>query len=638
MLLTVSDLRFGFGGRLLFDGASLSLNEGERIGLVGRNGIGKSTLFGLITGALSPEGGSINVHPRARVGEVAQEAPSGDTSLIDTVLAANPELVRLQHAVETEKDPNALAEIHARLIDIGAASARARAGAILSGLGFDQATMEGPVSALSGGWRMRVALAGVLFAQPDLLLLDEPSNYLDFEGVIWLKNYLRSYPYSLILISHDRDVLNAVATGIVHLSGGKLTSYRGNYDRFERTRAENLARQSKEQARNQARRAHLQSFVDRFRAQATKASQAQSRLKMLQRLADNPPPPPEQAISLHFPTPENLSPPLIHLDDVAAGYKPGQPVLQHLNLRLDPDDRVALLGVNGAGKSTFAKLLAGELAPQGGTINRAKKLSVGHFAQHQLDALRPGETPYQHMAALMPNAAQSQVRAVLGRFAIGAHHADRPVESLSGGEKARLLFALISRKAPALLILDEPTNHLDIQAREALLESLNDYQGAVLLISHDWHLISAAADRLWLAEGGTIRAYEGDLDRYSADILAERRAAAGRDDAGPRQNGKSPQRNAKAQRQAAAQKREALKPLRRKIEKLEATLARLAERKKALQHNLADPSLYDDAEPKNVERVTTLQRDMGRLDNEMAIVECEWLDAQEELEQAKAED
>ncbi|GAB4137180.1 MAG: ABC-F family ATP-binding cassette domain-containing protein [Sphingomonadales bacterium] len=628
MLLSITDLRFGYGEQLLFDGADLSLNDGERVGLVGRNGIGKSTLFGLITGALAPETGSVAIHPRARVGEVAQEAPTGEASLIATVLAANLELTQLQTALAQEQDPNALAEIHARLIDIGAASAPARAAAILSGLGFDQAAIEGPVGALSGGWRMRVALAGVLFAQPDLLLLDEPSNYLDFEGVIWLKNYLRHYPRSLILISHDRDVLNAVATGIIHLSGGKLTSYRGNYDRFERTRAENQARQSKEQVRVQARRAHLQSFVDRFRAKANKASQAQSRLKMLERLADNPPPPPEHAVALDFPSPEHLAPPLIHLDAVAAGYCAGQPVLQNLNLRLDPDDRVALLGVNGAGKSTFAKLLAGELKPQAGTINRAKKLSVGHFAQHQLDALRPGETAFQHMAAAMPHANPTQVRAALGRFAITAQHADRAVESLSGGEKARLLFALISRKAPALLILDEPTNHLDIQAREALLEALNHYQGAVLLISHDWHLISAAADRLWLAEGGAIQPFNGDLEQYAAQILAQRKAAAG-----AKASDKSASRNAKAERQAAAKKRAALAPLRRAAEKLEAQLAKLAAKKTALEASLADPNLYDQANEENIQYIKTLQQDIRALEDRMAEVETEWLEVQEKLEQ-----
>ena len=633
MLLSITDLRFGYGQQLLFDGADLSLNNGERVGLVGRNGIGKSTLFGLITGALAPETGAVAVHPRARVGEVAQEAPSGDASLIATVLAANAELTQLQNALAREQDPNALAEIHARLIDIGAAAAPARAAAILSGLGFDQAAIEGPVGALSGGWRMRVALAGVLFAQPDLLLLDEPSNYLDFEGVIWLKNYLRHYPHSLILISHDRDVLNAVATGIVHLSGGKLTSYRGNYDRFERTRAENQARQSKEQTRVQARRAHLQSFVDRFRAKANKASQAQSRLKMLERLADNPPPPPEHAIDLDFPKPEHLSPPLIHLDAVTAGYDAEAPVLQNLDLRLDPDDRVALLGVNGAGKSTFAKLLAGELNPQAGTINRAKKLSVGHFAQHQLDALRPGETAFQHMAAAMPKANPTQVRAALGRFAITAHHADRVVESLSGGEKARLLFALISRKAPALLILDEPTNHLDIQAREALLEALNAYQGAVLLISHDWHLIAAAADRLWLADGGTIQSYQGDLEHYAAHILGQRKAAAG-----TKTSDKSPRRNAKAERQAAAQRRAAVAPLRRAADKLEAQLAKLAAAKTALQARLANPSLYDQENEENIQHINMLQKDIRNLEDHMADVESDWLNAQEKLEQAQTSD
>ncbi|MFZ5609035.1 MAG: ABC-F family ATP-binding cassette domain-containing protein [Pseudomonadota bacterium] len=625
-MLHIKDLRFSLGGKLLFDGASAHVPAGAKVGLVGRNGAGKSTLLGLIAGDHAPDGGAVSLRPRARIGRLAQEAPSGPASLIETVLAADETLTTLKARLASETDPCAIAEIHAQLADIGAASAEARAGAILAGLGFDAAAQGRPLDAFSGGWRMRIALASVLFTTPDLLLLDEPTNYLDLEGAIWLENFLKTYPHTLVMVSHDRDMLNAVAGTILLVEGGRLAVYRGNYDRFARTRAEAKARQEKTRAKTASERRRIAAFIDRFRAKASKARQAQSRLKMLARMAADAPLYHEEEISLHFPDPEPLPPPLITLEGASAGYG-GKAVLDKLSLVLDMDDRIALLGPNGAGKSTFAKVLAGRLKPLAGGMVKPAKLRAGYFAQHQLEALTADETPYQHMARLMPEAGEARVRARLGGFGFSADKANRSVATLSGGEKARLLFCLISHDRPHLLILDEPTNHLDIEARAALMDALNAYAGAVILISHDRTLIDACAERLWLVAEGTVKAFDGDMDDYVARILSERRASNG-----AAKPGKAAA-SAKDARRLAAEARQRLAPFRRRVEALEKALARLGAEQARLEAILADPALYDGTADK-VARLTGLRQEEAALKSRIAAAETAWLDAQQELEDA----
>ncbi|MDE2007479.1 MAG: ABC-F family ATP-binding cassette domain-containing protein, partial [Rhodospirillales bacterium] len=518
-LLTIANLSLRIGGRPLLDGADLTIDPGRRIGLVGRNGAGKSTLLRAIAGEIAPDGGEIRLAARARLAAVRQEAPEGPASLTETVLAADPERLALLAEAETA-GAERLADIHERLRAIGADSAPARAGAILAGLGFDQDAQARPVGSFSGGWRMRVALAAALFAAPDLLLLDEPTNHLDLEATLWLEGWLARFPGAALIVSHDRFLLDRAVHAIAHLDRGKIALTPGGFDEFVRIRTERAAQQASAAARVAAERAHIQSFVDRFRAKATKARQAQSRLKALARLPAIEAVIEEAPTRFAFPEPVRLAPPILALDRVAAGYD-GVAVLRGVSLALDTEDRVALLGANGNGKSTFARLLAGRLAPMAGEIRRAPKLRVGYFAQHQTEELNAANTPLGHIAAALPRETETRLRGQLARFGLDADRAGTPVASLSGGEKARLLLALATREAPQLLILDEPTNHLDIDAREALVKALAEYRGAVLLITHDPHLVELVAERLWLVADGAVRPFEGDLEDYRA-LLAER--------------------------------------------------------------------------------------------------------------------
>ncbi|MEE9208878.1 MAG: ABC-F family ATP-binding cassette domain-containing protein, partial [Kiloniellales bacterium] len=527
-MLHINDLVYRAAGTPLFERASVSLGKGERAGLVGRNGSGKTTLLKLISGELQPDEGAIALPRHVRVGTVAQHAPSGPESLIETVLAADRERGALLAEAAQARNPGRIAEIHERLATIGADSAPARAARILAGLGFDEAAQQGACAALSGGWRMRVALAALLFSEPDLLLLDEPTNHLDLEATLWLEGYLTGYGGTLLLVSHDRDLLNRIPHKIVHLERGKLTLYSGNYDRFERTRRERLVRQAALDARQLAQRRHIQAFIDRFRYKASKARQAQARIKMLERMEPIASVMEARTFGFEFPEPKPLAPPLITLENACVGYAPGASVLRDLNLRLDMDDRVALLGANGNGKSTFMRLLAGRLAPQGGRLVKSAKLGVGYFAQDQAEELDLEATPLQLLARTLPAANQTRLRAQLGRFGFGHDHAELTVGKLSGGERARLLFALMSREAPQVLLLDEPSNHLDVDAREALVQALNAYPGAVVLVTHDPHLIGLVAERLWLVEGGTVAPFEGDLEDYRRHLQDRRRAARGR--------------------------------------------------------------------------------------------------------------
>ncbi len=623
-MLQIDDMTYRIAGRTLLDGATVSIPAGYKVGLVGPNGAGKTSLLRLITGEQSPDIGNLEVRRGARIGIVAQEAPGGSKSLLETVLAADTERASLLEESESATDPDRISEIHTRLADIGAHSAPSRAAAILAGLGFDQAAQERPCSEYSGGWRMRVAIASVLFSEPDLMLLDEPTNHLDLEATMWLEGYLRSYPHTVLIVSHDRDLLNRSVGHILHLDQGKLVLYSGGYDKFEAARIEKQAQQRKLQEKQEAQRQHIQAFVDRFRYKASKARQAQSRLKMLARMQPVASLVDQRTPSFRFPEPVSLAPPLATFDDVAVGYEEDNPVLSGLNLRIDPDDRIALLGPNGNGKSTFAKLLAGRLQPMAGRVVAPSKLKTGYFAQHQLDELTFGDTALDHMRRLMPDAMISAVRARLGPFGLAQEKADVPVESLSGGEKARLLLALMSHAAPQVLILDEPTNHLDIDAREALVHAVSDYPGAVLLISHDPHLVGLIAERLWLVADGTVKTFDGDLDDYRQFLLEQRRAAG-------RENGKTaPKQNRKEQRRAAAQARAALSSMRTQAKQAEADLKRLEAEKQKVQALLADPEVYDGPS----DRVVELTRKSGELSAAIEAAEKLWLEAQEVLEAA----
>jgi ATP-binding cassette, subfamily F, member 3 len=539
-MLNVKDVTYRLGERLILDQASFFAPEGSRIGLAGRNGAGKTTLFKIIQGELSTESGSIHMPRQARIGAVAQEVPSGPESLIDVVLAADTERTSLLKEAETA-DGLRRADIEMRLNDIDAHAAPARAGAILHGLGFDKEAQERPCSSFSGGWRMRVALAAALFAAPDVLLLDEPTNYLDLEGTLWLYDYLGRYPHSLIIISHDRELLDTCVDHILHLDRGKLNLYRGGYTAFEKLRAEQQALQGKLRVKQEAERKHLQAFVDRFKAKASKARQAQSRVKRLEKLQPISALVEDATLNFHLPSPERpFAPPLIALEGAAAGYG-DKIVLNHLNLTILPDDRIALLGSNGNGKSTFAKLLSGRLEPLKGAVKRPAKLDIAFFAQHQLDELRPDENAIQHIAEKMIGQPESRIRARAAQLGFPGVKGETPIAKLSGGEKARLLMGLAAFRGPHLLVLDEPTNHLDIDSRAALMEAINDYEGAVLLISHDRFLIEACADRLWLVGDGTVKSFDGDMEDYRRLVLSGNSAPKKPKEEAPRLAEKSPQ-------------------------------------------------------------------------------------------------
>jgi len=619
-LLILRDISIRLGGRLLLDQASLTVDPGRRIGLVGRNGAGKSTLLRAIAGDIAVDGGEIRLASRARMGRVKQEAPEGEASLVDIVLEGDPERLALLAEADTAP-PDRLAEIHERLRTIGADTAPARAATILAGLGFDAAAQARPVNSFSGGWRMRVALATALFSQPDLLLLDEPTNHLDLEATLWLETWLAKFPGAALVVSHDRGLLDRCVDSIAHLDRGKISLTPGGYDEFVRIRTERAAQQAAVAVKITAQKAHMQAYVDRFRYKASKARQAQARLKAIARL-----PPVEAAVEDHvttfnFPEPQELAPPILTMDRVSVGYG-NNVVLSNLGLRVDMDDRIALLGSNGNGKSTLAKLIAGRLAPMSGTMFRSPKLKVGYFAQHQTDELTEGETPIDHMARALPRALPNQVRGQLARFGLDADRANTRISSLSGGEKARLLLALATRDAPQMLILDEPTNHLDIDAREALVRALSDFSGAVLLITHDPHLVELVADRLWLVADGTVQPYEGDIDEYRT-LVSERGRATPKAEVQKRRD----------ERRERADARAAVAPLRKQAKDAEARLARLSRDRAELEKKLANPDLYDPARKSEALAALAKLASIKRLIGE---AEAEWLAAEEALELAQA--
>ncbi|MBX9931315.1 MAG: ATP-binding cassette domain-containing protein [Methylobacterium sp.] len=518
-MLQIEDLTFNAWGRRFFDRASVTVPPGTKVGLVGRNGVGKSTLFKIILGEFQPDSGLVSLPKTARIASVDQEHPATPVSLIDTILAADIEREALNQELETA-EPERMGEIYGRLIEIDADRAPARAGEILAGLGFSVADLTRPMAEFSGGWRMRVALAAALFAEPDMLLLDEPTNYLDLEGALWLEARLKRYPHSALIISHDRELLNNSVDAILHVSGEKLELYTGGYDDFEKRRAEKARLQLSAKAKQDAERAHLQSFIDRFKAKASKAAQAQSRVKRLAKLEPIAATIEEHVAPFHLPSPKRpLAPPLMHLTDATIGYGDDAPVLRDLNLTLDVDDRIGLLGVNGAGKSTFAKMVAGALKVRDGRMVREGRVQVGWFHQHQIEALDPADTPLAIIRRERPDDSESSRRAKLASFGLPFDKQETTVDSLSGGERARLLLNLVAMQAPHLLILDEPTNHLDIDSRRALLDALNDYGGAVILITHDRSLMELVADRLWLAADNTVKPFTGDMDDYARFVL-----------------------------------------------------------------------------------------------------------------------
>ncbi len=608
-MLTINDLTYRIGGRTLLEKTSLNISTGQRVGLVGPNGAGKSTLFKLISGELQPDEGEINIIARMNVGMVRQDLPEDETTLIDIVLAADTERAALLKEAETAEDPDRIGYIYERLEAIGAYEAPSRAETILAGLGFDDAAQNRGICTFSGGWRMRVALAAALFREPDLLMLDEPTNHLDFEAMVWLENYMMKYDKTMLVISHDRDILNKTVTHIVHLENKKLTSYTGNYDWFERRRAEKMLNQQSLHEKQMAQKAHMMAFVDRFKATASKARQAQSRLKMIEKMDIVDAVIADRVAAFKFPDPTELRSPMILLEKVDVGYEAHTPILKKLDLRIDADDRIALLGANGNGKSTLVKLLSGRLPPLAGQVQQSGKMKIGYFAQHQTEELDIRQTPFEMMRDTMKDKPEPKVRAALDAFGFDRHRADTKIGELSGGEKARLLLAVMSYDAPHLLLLDEPTNHLDIEAREALTQALNNYKGAVILVSHDPHLVECVADRLWLVAEGGCRPYEDDVEAYRNLIMRQRKKE-------------------RTEAKQAGKKNKGGNEFDKERAKLEKKVAQLTHERDELETAMANAT--------NAHTLTDLTKTLARKAQELAAAEEQWLVLEEKVEAGAA--
>jgi len=620
-MLNLNSITVRLGGRTILDGASAALPPGSRVGLIGRNGAGKSTLVRVIAGQLEADDGACEMPKGAKLGYIAQEAPDGTATPFETVLAADIERAELMERSETESDPEKLGDIYERLIAIDAYTAPARASSILQGLGFDEAMQARPLSSYSGGWKMRVALAALLFSAPDVLLLDEPSNHLDLEAVMWLEDFLKSYRATILLVSHERDFLNNVVDHILHLQGGKVTLYPGGYDSFERQRAERMAQLAAAKANQDAQRAKLQDYIARNSARASTAKQAQSRAKMLSKMQPIAEMANDPSLSFDFPDPDQLRPPLITLDLASVGYAE-TPILKRLNLRIDPDDRIALLGRNGNGKTTLARLLAAQLTPMEGDMNSSGKMRVGYFTQYQVEELDTDDTPLEHMTRIMRGATPAAVRGQLGRFGFSGDKATTKVGKLSGGERARLALALITRDAPHMLILDEPTNHLDVDAREALVQALNMYKGTVVLVSHDRHMLEMTADRLVLVDNGTAKEFDGSLDDYIAFVL---KGDAGQGDAASKAD-------RAANKKASAEQRERFNAMKKTLRGIEDEMAKLTRERDALDKAMNDPAA---AEPRHAKlSMGELNKRRAEVVDKLAEAEVRWMEAGEAMEAA----
>lgn len=631
-MLNILDLTYRIEGRILFENATCNIPTGHKVGLVGRNGVGKTTLLKILNKELNAEGGHISTSRGAKIGMVSQEAPGGPESLIEWVLAQHTEMNDLFAEAETCTDPGRISDIQLRLVDIDAHSAKSRAATILSGLGFDDDAQQRACADFSGGWRMRLSLGAILFLEPDILMLDEPTNYLDLEGTMWLEAYLKTYPYTVLIVSHDRDLLNKSVTHILNLENKRLQLYRGGYDEFEKRRREHIEQQQSAKKKQDEQRKHMQAFVDRFKAKASKAKQAQSRLKMIEKLKPIAAMSENDVTPFSFPSPaRTFNPPMMRFENTAVGYEEGKPILKGINLRMDPDDRIALLGANGNGKSTFAKLLAHKLEKMDGEFYHHKKIVIGYFAQHQMDELDGNETPYQVVRGLMKDATEAQVRSRVAQIGFDLDRANTKCDNLSGGEKARMLFALATFHKPNLLILDEPTNHLDVDSRQALIMALNEYEGAVVLISHDRHLVEASADILWLVNNGTVEVYDGDMDDYRNLLLASRKTEKSAKKVKIKQEDKTD--TLKEKRKKLAQVRAKLAPLKQNINTSEANVAKLERKLKKITKALADPKLFTDFPPSKAAQISRMHGETKVLLSEW---EGKWLKFIDEHEKAQA--
>ena len=630
-MLILNSITARLGGQTILEEATATLPARSRVGIVGRNGAGKSTLLKIIAGEMQADGGAVETPRNTRIGYVAQEAPGGTTTPFEMVLAADEERVELLGSAERATDATEISDAHERLNMIDAHGAPARAARILAGLGFDEEGQHEPLSSFSGGWRMRVALAGLLFSRPDLLLLDEPSNHLDLEAALWLESFLRTYPAAMVIVSHERDLLNNVADHILHVQGGKITLYPGGYDAFERQRSERLSQVESMRTRQEEKRAKLQAYVDRWRYKAHTAKQAQSRMKALARMEPVAAATEDPTLRFDFPNPNELRPPLIVADDAAVGYVAGSPVLSKLNFRIDPDDRIAFLGRNGNGKTTLARLLAGQLPTMAGGMTSSGKLKVGYFAQHQVEELVADATPLDHMSRLLKGSKPGDVRSQLGRFGFSGEKVHLEVKKLSGGERARLALALITREAPHILILDEPTNHLDVDAREALVQALNAYEGAVVMVSHDRHLLEMTADRLVLVADGSAEEFAGSLDDYR-DLLLGRGAKKSNNVV---EQKKSKSGNRKDERRAAAQERDRTKHLRSAAHDAEKGMALLTEERTEIDRAMFDPD--GGSETYQGQSMSELMKSRGEVEKKLERAEAVWIEASEALEGVSAD-
>ena len=619
-MLTIDDITVRLGGRPILEHASAAIPVGARVGLIGRNGAGKSTLMKTLIGEIEPDEGEIAKGARVKLGYIAQDAPAGSLTPEEVVLASDTERAALLEESETCTDMDRLGDVHERLLAIDAYSAPSRAARILTGLGFDETMQKQPLDTFSGGWKMRVALGALLFSQPDVLLLDEPSNHLDLEATLWLENFLKSYPATLLLISHERDLLNKVADHILHLQGGQLTLYPGGYDSFEKQRAERAAQLASAKASQDAQRARLQDYVARNSARASTAKQAQSRAKMLEKMQPIAALMEDPSLSFSFPDPAELKPPMITMDMAAVGYTEDTPILRRVNLRIEPDDRIALLGRNGNGKTTLARLLAAQLPAMEGEVNAPGKMKVGYFTQYQVEELDGDDTPLEHMTRAMKGQTPGAVRAQLGRFGFSGSRATQKVGKLSGGERARLALALITRDAPHLLILDEPTNHLDVDAREALVQALNDYTGAVILISHDRHMVELSADRLVLVDGGTAQEFSGSMEDYIDFVLGTGQ---------PRKDGEAKPKKGKSG--ATAKERAEIRSVRADLSRAEKVMAKLEKERSALDKAMYEPA---GADPRLADQpMSELLSLRAKVSDRLEEAEAEWMELGTRLEQ-----